>query len=362
MVDTGGVVGAGGLDRGPAPEELRAALEEFVDRPLRSALRSFGQDVIAFLGLVALSALLPGALADLALGVMIGIVSANLFMIGHDAAHNSFTHLPRLNAALARFCFTVNFHPTSAWRRVHHDVHHAMANDGAIDVVWRPPTVADYRRASPLGRCWLRLTRSTSGFGAYYFRSVWWQELVAPLRWRDRTDRADLAWLVAAATSMAALGVATGGWTGAAGLTVVPFATVCFWIGFVTYFNHTHPLVPWYFGDAPAEGPDPLHCTIRLYYPPVVGFFLGNIMEHTAHHVHPGVPLANLDKAQTRLGQLVGERAREQRWTPAVHRWIVGTCKLYDPVNHSWTQWDGRPTPTGVATPPRRRIWWSEPG
>lgn len=352
MVGTGGLVGAGGLDRGPGPEELRAALEEFVDRPLRSALRSFGQDVVAFFGLLAVSALVDHALADLAVGVAVGIVTANLFMIGHDAAHNSFTNLSPLNAVLARFCFTVNFHPTSAWRRVHHDLHHAMANDADLDVVWRPPTTTDYRLASWSGRWWLRLTRSTSGFGAYYLRHIWWQELVRPLRPGSRSDVVDLAWMAAALTAMAALGGLTGGWWGAIGLTVVPFLVVCFWIGFVTYFNHTHPSVPWYHGDGPSSGPDPVHCTVRLHYPPPIGFFLGNIMEHPAHHVHPGVPLANLDKAQARLQELVAGRGRQERWTPALHRWIVGTCKLYDPVTHSWTGWDGRTlAPTEAADP-----------
>ncbi|MEM8925924.1 MAG: fatty acid desaturase [Actinomycetota bacterium] len=341
MAEIGGLVVDDDPGAGPSIDELRRALHPFVARPLRSALRSFGQDVAAWLALLVLAVVVEHPMLDAVIGVTIGIVTGNLFMMGHDAAHGSFTHLRRLNAVLARFCFTVNWHPTSSWRFVHHEIHHSLTNDGGHDVVWRPPTLDDYHSAGVLGRAWTRLTRSSLGFGAYYLREVWWRELLRQSHGLRRHDAADIVSLMVMVGASTGLGWWSGGWWGAVCLTLIPLAVVGYWIGFVTYFNHTHPAVAWHFEPEVDHEANQLDGTVRLYYPAPVAFFLGNIMEHPAHHVHPGVPLANLDKAQAHLQALLGDRALEQQWTPRTHRWMVRTCKLYDPEQHAWLDWDG---------------------
>lgn len=332
--------------------ELRQGLEPYVARPLRSALRSWIQDLIALVALVAIGVMTDHDIGQLTVGVGVGLVGTNLFMIAHDAAHGSFTHLPRLNAAIARLNFLVAFHPVDAWRHVHHDVHHRSTNDLDIDVVWTPLTPAHYASLGPLAKLYHRCCRTTPGFGLYYLTRMWGGELMgfAPRQTQPRGLWRGRLGVAAAAVCAGLLGWVSGGAVGVVSLTVVPLFIVAWAIGFVVYFNHTHPLIPWSHGGddvAQFEG------TVRLTYPPLMAFFLGNIMDHAAHHVHPGIPLANLSKAQDHLDSLLGPRGVRQRWTPAEHRRILRTCRLFDPIANQWCDWDASPTtpPLGASHP-----------
>lgn len=332
---------------GWSPAELRAGLGSYVERPLGSALRSLGVDLVAYaltlwVALSATSWWVQGAA-----GLGVGLVATNLFMIGHDAAHGSFTHCPRLNAAIARLTFIACFHPTSAWRHVHHDVHHRSVNAAPTDVVWRPLGVTEFRRCSPRRRAWYRLYRTTPGLGLYYLVELWGRELMggAPTRRQPRGLLGDRLGIVVVILGWVVVGVSSAGPWLALCLTIVPMLVLCWAIGFVVFFNHTHPRIPWATREGVLSQPAAqVTCSVRLVYPRMLAPFLGNVMEHTAHHVHPGVPLVNLGRAQEHLRRLVGDHIVEQRWSPKVHRHILRTCRLYDGERQLWLDWDGRPT------------------
>jgi omega-6 fatty acid desaturase (delta-12 desaturase) len=125
----------------------------------------------------------------------------------------------------------------------------------------------------------------------------------------------------------------------------VPWLVFGWLIGFVIYFNHTHPEVPW-FSDATEwssfEGA--IGGTTRLAFPRWAGWFASNIMNHVAHHVDPRIPLARLGEAQARIEQLLPGDVCVEEWSVERLRTILRSCKLYDYDAQCWLDYAGRPT------------------
>ena len=51
-----------------------------------------------------------------------------LFIIGHDAAHNSFTPYGWLNRLLGRLVLLPAWHPYTSWAYAHNTLHHGGTN------------------------------------------------------------------------------------------------------------------------------------------------------------------------------------------------------------------------------------------
>ena len=63
-------------------------------------------------------------LASLACGLAAGL----LFVVGHDACHQSFTPSRLLNRILGQVAFLATYHPFSCWDLGHNRVHHRFTN------------------------------------------------------------------------------------------------------------------------------------------------------------------------------------------------------------------------------------------
>ncbi len=126
---------------------------------------------------------------------------------------------------------------------------------------------------------------------------------------------------------------------------VVPWLVFSWLIGFVIYFNHTHPEVPW-FRDRSEWSPlaGMVVGSVRLRFPQWSLFFASNIMDHVAHHVDPRVPLVRLRRAQDRIDQLLPGQIVVQPWSIGVLFDVMRRCKIYDYDAHCWLDYGGRPT------------------
>src|SRR5262249_870610 len=71
---------------------------------------------------------------------------------------------------------------------------------------------------------------------------------------------------------------------------------------------------------------------------------LHNIMEHTAHHVDPRIPLYNLENAQKDLEKAYASDVIVFPFTVGGYLKSLRTCRLFDYENHRWLDWDGKPT------------------
>jgi len=123
---------------------------------------------------------------------------------------------------------------------------------------------------------------------------------------------------------------------------VLPFAVWNFVVGFVTYQQHTYPTVVWY---ADRRERDPVtaqvHGTVHVVFPAPVGTLLGNIMEHTAHHIDVAIPLFDLPEAQRRVEYEFPDGVKVVRWSLRYYLDCCRQCKLFDYSTRTWTGFSG---------------------
>ena len=295
--------------------------------------------------------------AKLLCGVAAGFVIGRLFIIGHDACHQSLTPHRRLNKWLGRIAFLPSITPYSLWDVGHNVVHHGYTNLKGFDFVWAPLTAEEFAALSPGRRLLERIYRSGWGPGLYYMIEIWWNKMFFPNKQQMATRRAiftfdcllvsayGLAWI----SAMVGAAVVTGQSIALTLLTgfAVPFLFWCAMIGFVVYVHHTHVKVSWHDDRSTWAKAQPfVSTTVHLTFPFSIGQLMHNIMEHTAHHVDMSIPLYHLKQAQQKLEDMLPQRIVIQ---PFSWRWYFQTarhCKLYDFTQRCWTDFRGRATST----------------
>lgn len=125
-------------------------------------------------------------------------------------------------------------------------------------------------------------------------------------------------------------------------LFVLPLIGTQWFIGFVIYLNHTHPDVVWYDDvEEWARHDVQLEGSVGQRFSRLGQALLPRrIMNHTAHHVDPGVPLPALAAAQRELICSFGDRIIRWDWSPRQFRAILASCKLYDYDTHRWLTYE----------------------
>ena len=336
---------------------LRRQLKVYHQRSLTTAVVHLavrlGVYAAAFVGTLTLAS--PGLRLFAAL--VAGVFSGSLFMIGHDACHGSYTSRHALNQVLGRIAFLPSYHTYSLWDLSHNRIHHVHTNLKGKDFVWTPLCKAEFDALPWPRRVLHRWFRTPLGLALYYPVEIWAPRLVFPRKKHlDRPRRiylADrllvLAWFAAQVVVIGVAGGRGDGWSGRAQdagfALVVPWLVFNWMIGFVIYFNHTHPAVPWF--DRPTEwaiAPSAIRATVRLTFPRWTRTFASNIMDHVAHHVDPRVPLARLNEAQRHIEDALPGQIVVQAWSIRELRGILRRCKLYDYDAHRWTDFRGAPT------------------
>jgi len=324
------------------------------------ALMLVALDCALFAAFIGGAVLAPHPVLKLLLGVAAGFWIGRLFILGHDACHQSFTPHRRLNRWLGRLVFLPSLTPYSLWEAGHNVVHHGYTNLKGADFVWAPLTPEEFRAMPRWRRALERVYRSGWAPWLYYLIEMWWLRMYFPSRRRMPARRpvffwdgvlvsaAALAWIggllaAAAATGQsAALTVGTG--------FVVPFL---FWngmIGFVVYLHHTHTSVAWYEEKAEWSRSQPfvtttVHVTFRpRWFGLDAGALLHHIMEHTAHHVDMGIPLYRLKQAQDILETRLPGLIVRQPFSWHGYFATAARCKLYDFKARRWTDFLGTPT------------------
>lgn len=338
----------------PHRKVIRSWLLPLSERSTVRALVLLALDYALFAGLLYGIVQFESFALKLLCGLAAGFVIGRLFIIGHDACHQSLTPHRRLNKWLGRIAFLPSLTPYSLWDMGHNAVHHGFTNLKGVDFVWAPLTQDEYSALSPSRRFMERVYRSGWAPGLYYMVEIWWNRMVA----RDKTTNAERPVF---SRDCALIGAAALVW--AAGLGAAALATdqsvlvllvtafvvpLLFWfamIGFVVYVHHTHVKVSWHDDRAAWQRAQPfVSTTVHLTFPMQIGAFMHHIMEHTAHHVDMSIPLYKLKAAQARIEELLPSRIVVQRFS---WRWYFTTarsCKLYDFTRKCWTDFQGRAT------------------
>ncbi len=351
---------------GPTADAVRAGIgEERRRRSLGAGLATLLPAAAVWALTLAGVALLPPWWARVPLAVVNGIAIGVLFLCGHDAGHGAL--LPRrwMNRLAGRLCLLPALHPFAAWVHNHNGLHHGFTNIKEKDPGFPPLTLAEYRALPAWRRGVYRVGRTWYGLGLLYFVEMWvkWEMFpAAPRAPRNRAafrrDRAVVAAFAVAWVGLLAT-AAVGQGTSAVALVLVGFAlpqAVWNWtIGFVIFQQHTHPEVPWYSaldGPAPSYFQAQVRATPHVILPAPYRFLMRHIMEHTAHHADPSVPLYRLEEAQRALESTYKEDILLVRWKPARFFRTFRVCRLYDYAAHRWVDYDGTPL-TRPLLPPR---------
>ena len=295
--------------------------------------------------------------AKIILGFVNGHALGAMLLIGHDALHGTLFPKRWMNRLAGRISMAPTFHPVTSWVHAHNGLHHGFTNIKGKDIASPPLSLEEYRNLSLLGKCSYRVTRSWYGCSWSYLKETWFKWKFFPIAsraprnskafFRDRLQLAILfvAWISLLIWSATVRGenlffMITCGF-------ILPQFVFCYFIGFITLQQHTHPKVAWYSeldSPSPAFFQAQLHSTPHMVFPYIIRVFMRNVMEHTAHHAEPaGIPLYCLPEAQKSLEQFFGDEILYEYWTPSTFLRTTRICKLYDYSTHQWIGYDGKP-------------------
>jgi len=296
--------------------------------------------------------LCEAAWQQLLCAVAAGFCIGRLFIIGHDACHQSLTPHRTLNKWLGRIAFLPSLTPYSLWDIGHNVVHHGYTNLKGFDFVWAPLTKHEYDELSFAGKLLDRAYRSGWAPGLYYMIEIWWKKMIFPNKEQMPTKRPIFIQDNLLVCGFAAIWLSLSVWSAYATQqsvawvlfvsVFVPFMFWCAMIGFVVYVHHTHVKVSWHDDRSAWSKAQPfVSTTVHLTFPFNIGSLMHHIMEHTAHHVDMSIPLYKLKSAQEKLENLLPERIIVQPFSWSWYFETAKCCKLYDFSNRCWTDYEG---------------------
>ncbi len=290
--------------------------------------------------------------------LLLGVAGNVLFVIAHDSAHNSFTPIGWLNAIIARCCFFPAWHCYSGWIHAHNHVHHGWTNLRTKDYVWAPITKCEYDHLSPWNQWRVRFYRSVLGFAFYYLIEINIKK-ICMLQPEVRNTKVRRMWMLDNLLLVSAIIVQAWIWVRLADAVskdvspvwllffamLVPGIVTNYLVGFTTYLQHTHPSIPWF--DNKSEWTfyiGQIRGTTHTHLPFKINSLFHNVMDHTAHHVDPRIPLYHLPEAQQKIEKSYPRHVVQHRFTlHSLHR-TLKVCQLYDYSNHCWQDFQGNPT------------------
>ena len=347
-------------------KQLRLAISEYAKPSDGLALTLFFVDIAVYLALLAGVVFLENIFLRTGCSIIAGLKIASLFVIGHDAAHGAYTSNKLLNEIIARIAFLPSLHNYSLWLVEHNRNHHQANNVKEINS-WSPLSKNEFD-AMPVWRQKLeRLYRSPAGIMFYYMIERWWKHKFYPLESiEDKSGKARFDFVLLASgliayVSLLAIAGNMLAHTSATGLIlmacVIPFMIWNFMMGFTVYQHHTHETIPWtdnkHNRDQIGHQED---LTMHVKYPHWFKLLSHTIMEHTAHHVDPRIPMYHLGKAQDKLSRIIGSDMRVVKFSVKAFITTMSRCKLYDYVSHRWLDFEGNPTSPALVVQKEARL------
>ena len=146
----------------PHRKVIRSWLEPIVTKNTAYAVFLVVADLLLFAAAISATVLLGNPLLQMLAAVFSGLVIGRLFILGHDACHQSLTRHRRLNRWLGRLVFMPSLTPYSLWDVGHNVVHHGYTNLKDFDFVWQPYSLPVYEACQHGARF---LKRSTAVAG-----------------------------------------------------------------------------------------------------------------------------------------------------------------------------------------------------
>ena len=335
----------------PGRRQIVETLSRFRQRRPRLAAALLAFDASVYCVLWILLMLAP-VWMKIPLAAAAALAIARLFVLGHDACHGSYFDSAWANAVLGRMAFLPSLTPFSTWELGHNTLHHGFTNLRGKDYGYTPFSKTEFDALPAWRRGLERAYRHPLGPGLFYAADIWWRRLWFP-RGADARPVHQLDSALVAAFALAQIAAAwrIAGWTGQNPWAVTgwglaaPFAVWKCLMGFVTVMHHTSPATVWY---AHRRDWDPaaaqLENSVHIVFPAWFSAALGNIMDHTAHHLDSRIPLFALPAAQLAVEEMFPERVIAQPWSLGYYLDCCRRCKLYDYDRRRWLGFDGEPS------------------
>ncbi len=284
-----------------------------------------------------------------------GFMISQLFVIGHDAAHQAYVCSSWMNAFIGRLSFLPSLHNYSLWIEAHNKAHHSYPNVKGMNSWW-PLSFDDFKNLSAFQKIVYRLYRSSIGFGIYYIFERWLPDKFFPRKhlpeschfegWKDFillfTYIVLFTCLLIALANSSNQGSLSAILFGA----IIPFVIWNYAMGLTIYQHHTHPKIRWY--ATIEEWRESLsnqgEVTVYVKYPGWYNFITHYIYVHPTHHVNTKVPIYHLTKAEQALEAKLPESILVIPFNLFDFIKTVHVCKLYDYKEHQWLNFDGTPS------------------
>ena len=284
-----------------------------------------------------------------------GLTIGPTFIVGHDACHDALTPSARWNRLLGQIALLPSWHSFTAWRFRHNFIHHRHTQVLELDDGYPPADPAQFGRMTFLQKLRYRLSHTIPFAGLLYFPE-WLESHLLPGAARRKEYKVAgryfaldyalvIIWMTCEvalfAGLLARIGLVSESHFHPAvmlffGIVVTQF----FWhweMGLVTFLHHFHPEVMWYREfEAPPAAERQLISTIHVKFPAGCNWGLFNIIEHTAHHISPQIPLYQLANAQAARKDAYPERVTQEQFSPAMILKTFAVCKLWDPIRKCW--------------------------
>ena len=297
-------------------------------------------------------------IANVIFSISTGIVISEIFIMGHDACHQSFFSKRLWNNISGRICLLPSLHSFSLWDLSHNKTHHVYTNFKDKDTGWSPMTKKEYDRLSKSRQFLERIYRGFFGAGLYYFIEVWAKQMVIPINsFNSNKNKKQyfidtflvFVWAFLfpfllvkisniVSPDKSAIEVIFLGY-------IIPFFSWNWIMGFTVYLHHTHPNIPWYNSEEEWKLRKlQVYYSARITLPEPFQTLYVNINEHTAHHLLQSIPIYNLKKAQRQLEKVHGNKITVVENALLDYLDITRQCKLYDFERNCWTDFAGNQT------------------
>lgn len=286
-----------------------------------------------------------------------GLSVGPIFIVAHDACHDSLSPSSKLNYLLGQICFLPSWHSFTAWKVRHNHIHHRHTNIIELDTGYPPASVSQYAAWPWWKRLRYRLARTPAGAALLYFPEALHAQLFPPAalrkHYRAVDPRHSREWLLVWSWIAAEVALFSGLLAHASIVDRSPNSNwllfgagfllshyVWNWqMGFTTFLHHFHPTVGWYTrANAPASAQRQLESTVHVDLGGAAHLSMLNIFMHTAHHVDTRIPLYRLPAAQKALERQFGDRVSRWPFSIANAFNCFRECKLWDPERRRWTR------------------------
>jgi omega-6 fatty acid desaturase (delta-12 desaturase) len=273
-----------------------------------------------------------------------GLVGTGVWVIGHECGHQAFSSSKRINNTVGWFLHSALFVPYHSWR-ISHGRHHAATGHLTRDEVFVPKTrkelgypevkeegeilglnisilrqqeMREALRESPLGVLCSVFTYQVFGFPLYLFKNASGQ-----LHYPKGTNhfspssvifKPSHKWqILASDLGILLTAAALAYWSYMRSFTemfiiyFIPYLWVNNWLVFITYLQHTDPMLPHYSADKWTFARGALATIDRSFMGPIGEYILHGICEtHVAHHISSKMPHYNAWEATEALKAFLG--------------------------------------------------------